>query len=154
MFFKKEILSPTLVNALTETSKTILHVPQGNKQIDKFIERILRDAKISPLVVVVALIYLHQLKEILPKDAVGGDDTCHRLFLSAILIASKSCYDYCLRTKRLAKYTIGIYTTKDLFKMEMSLLKLLNFNTRVTQERIDSFLYAANMDAKEIGLVN
>eukprot|EP00834_Sanchytrium_tribonematis_P007059 NODE_587_length_5660_cov_0.522748.p4 type:complete len:151 gc:universal NODE_587_length_5660_cov_0.522748:4901-5353(+) len=146
-------LSPTLVHAITSTSKSVLHVPSSpTTHVDKFIQRIVKDSKITPLVIVVALMYLNRLKDILPKDAVGGEDTCQRLFLSAILIASKSCYDYCLRTKRLAKHTYGIYNTKELFKMEMSLLKLLNFNTRVTQEKIDDFLKEMKMDKIEIGL--
>ena len=127
-------------------------MPKETKQLDKFIQRILKEAKITPLVVVVALMYLHKLKDILPKDAVGGEDTATRLFLSAILIASKNCYDYCLRTKKLARYTIGLYSTKELFKMEMSLLKLLNYELYVCQETIDLFLATHSMDANEIGL--
>ena len=70
----KHKLSPKLVEALTTTSKTILNVPKEAKQLDKFIQRILKETKVSPLVVVVALMYLHKLRDILPKDAVGGED--------------------------------------------------------------------------------
>eukprot|EP00835_Amoeboradix_gromovi_P005939 NODE_619_length_5923_cov_0.480769.p3 type:complete len:158 gc:universal NODE_619_length_5923_cov_0.480769:4752-4279(-) len=150
----RQKLSPTLVEAITATSMTVLTMKTEAKQLDKFINNILKQSKVTPLVVVVALIYLHKLREVLPKDSVGGADTCHRLFLSAILIASKSCYDYCLKTKKLARYTHGIYSTSEIFKMEMSMLKLLNFDTRVTQEHIDLFLLANKMDAIEIGLVN
>ncbi|RHZ86691.1 hypothetical protein Glove_46g73 [Diversispora epigaea] len=54
-----------------------------------FVEKVTTKAKIDYHTAIVALILVSRLKKNLPKNALGEYDTCHRLFLSAILVASK-----------------------------------------------------------------
>ncbi|KAG1084186.1 hypothetical protein G6F42_021895 [Rhizopus arrhizus] len=54
-----------------------------------FIQKITFQGGIDCRTALVALIYLERAKVNLPKSAVGGYDTCHRMFLASILIASK-----------------------------------------------------------------
>ncbi|KAL7330749.1 hypothetical protein PS15p_205650 [Mucor circinelloides] len=58
-----------------------------------FIQKITFQGGIDCRTAVVALIYLERAKANLPKSAVGGYDTCHRMFLASILIASKFLRD-------------------------------------------------------------
>lgn len=55
-----------------------------------FIQRVLEGAKIEYNTTIVALILLSRLKQRLPKNAHGDYGTCHRLFLSAIVVATKN----------------------------------------------------------------
>jgi hypothetical protein len=54
-----------------------------------FIQKITFQAGINCRTALVALIYLNRAKQLLPKGAIGGHDTCHRMFLASILLASK-----------------------------------------------------------------
>ncbi|KAI9355802.1 hypothetical protein BD770DRAFT_473497 [Pilaira anomala] len=54
-----------------------------------FIQKITFQAGINCRTALVSLIYLKRAKRFLPRGAVGGHDTSHRLFLGSILIASK-----------------------------------------------------------------
>lgn len=54
-----------------------------------FIQKITFQAGINCRTALVGLIYLNRAKQLLPKGAVGGHDTCHRMFLASILLASK-----------------------------------------------------------------
>lgn len=54
-----------------------------------FIQKITFQAGIHCRTALVALIYLNRAKQRIPKAAIGGHDTCHRMFLASILIASK-----------------------------------------------------------------
>ncbi|KAI7866131.1 hypothetical protein BDF14DRAFT_1816456 [Spinellus fusiger] len=58
-----------------------------------FIHKITYQAGINGRTALVALIYLHRAKQNLPANAVGKEDTCHRLFLGALLLASKFLQD-------------------------------------------------------------
>ncbi|KAF7730299.1 hypothetical protein EC973_002543 [Apophysomyces ossiformis] len=67
--------------------------PYPMPELVYFIQKITFHAGINVRTALVALIYLNRAKEALPKNAVGGYDTCHRLFLASILLASKMLRD-------------------------------------------------------------
>ncbi|CAO3631350.1 unnamed protein product [Cunninghamella blakesleeana] len=54
-----------------------------------FIQKITYHARISCHIAVVALIYIDRCKSALPKNAIGDQDTAHRIFLASLLVASK-----------------------------------------------------------------
>ncbi|CAG8583218.1 3725_t:CDS:2, partial [Acaulospora colombiana] len=64
------------------------HIPLPELML--FVEKVTERAKIDYHTAIAALILLSRLKKMLPKGAHGEYGTCHRLFLSAILVASKS----------------------------------------------------------------
>ncbi|CAG8687600.1 10824_t:CDS:2, partial [Acaulospora morrowiae] len=55
-----------------------------------FVGKVTTKAGIDYNTAMVALVLLSRLKSLLPKNARGEYGTCHRLFLSAILVASKN----------------------------------------------------------------
>jgi len=54
-----------------------------------FVERVTSRAKVDVYTALVALILVSRLKKRLPRNAHGEYGTCHKIFLSAILVASK-----------------------------------------------------------------
>ncbi|CAI2163914.1 5001_t:CDS:2 [Funneliformis geosporum] len=54
-----------------------------------FVERVTLKAKVDVYTALVALILVSRLKKRLPKNAHGEYGTCHKIFISAILVASK-----------------------------------------------------------------
>ncbi|KAI7850174.1 hypothetical protein BDC45DRAFT_253782 [Circinella umbellata] len=58
-----------------------------------FIQKITYQAGINCRTALVALIYLERAKKHLPRNSVGSYDTCHRMLLGALLLASKFLED-------------------------------------------------------------
>ncbi|OAD66732.1 cyclin [Phycomyces blakesleeanus NRRL 1555(-)] len=67
--------------------------PRPLPELVYFIHKITYQAGINYRTALVALIYLGRAKQNLPHNAVGNQDTCHRLFLGALLLASKFLQD-------------------------------------------------------------
>ncbi|KAG9287025.1 hypothetical protein G9A89_022989 [Geosiphon pyriformis] len=105
-----------------------------------FIKDITIKSKVSKMTMVVGLIYVHRLKKTLPSTARGDFDTPYRIFLSAILVASKYLSDHSLQNRNMAHITGGLYTVKDVNTMERSFLGLLKYNLWVDVEEVKMFL--------------
>lgn len=60
-----------------------------------FILKITSEARISCHIAVVALIYIERCKSALPKNAIGDQDTIHRIFVASLLVASKYLHGTC-----------------------------------------------------------
>jgi capsule polysaccharide export protein KpsC/LpsZ len=88
----------------------------------------------------VGLIYVDRLKKNLPASARGDFDTPYKIFLSAILVASKYLSDHSLQNKTIADITNGLYTNKDVNTMERSFLGLLKYDLWVGSDEFNSFL--------------
>ncbi|CAG8519161.1 7944_t:CDS:2 [Funneliformis caledonium] len=97
-------------------------------------------SNVSKVTMVVGLIYVHRLKKTLPKTARGAFDTPYKIFLSAILVASKYLSDHSLQNKAIADITSGLYTVKDVNTMERSFLGLLKYNLWVDADDFKTFL--------------
>ncbi|CAJ0760992.1 6482_t:CDS:2, partial [Entrophospora sp. SA101] len=122
-----------------------------------FIKDVTIKTKISKVTMVVGLIYVHRLKKTLPATARGDFDTPYKIFLSAILVASKYLSDHSLQNKRVAEITGGLYTVKDVNTMERSFLGLLKYDLWVDVEEIKQFIedhkveFEMNIDVNWIG---
>jgi hypothetical protein len=110
--------------------------------LDDFIARLFRRAHLPPSVALVGLIYLDRLKNNLPKHARGDVDTPYRLFLSAILSASKFLSESgtCLTSHSISEMTDYIYTIQDVNSMERSFLGLIKYNLFVTMDQVKEYL--------------
>jgi hypothetical protein len=133
-------------------------------------------------VAIIALIYLHRCKRALPKGAVGNPgkethqasphnnrpkfiqtnplkkiiwlfaDTAHRVFLAAVLIASKFVQDSNmnvaprLTNQKLCNFCDGMYTLRDIGDLERAFLKILKYRCWVSHEDIQRFLYKHRAD--------
>ncbi|KAG2206837.1 cyclin domain-containing protein [Mucor mucedo] len=114
------------------------HLPPLNE----FIATVFKRSKLSPCVCLVSLIYLQRLKTSLPSHARGDVDTPYRLFLAAILTASKFLSETgtCLTSQAIVVMTDHVYTPKDVNLMERSFLGLIKYNLFVNVEGIKDYL--------------
>lgn len=114
------------------------HLPPLNE----FIATVFKRSKLSPCVCLVSLIYLQRLKTGLPSHARGDIDTPYRLFLAAILTASKFLSETgtCLTSQAIVVMTDYVYTPKDVNLMERSFLGLIKYNLFVNVEAIKAYL--------------
>ncbi|CAG8518255.1 5177_t:CDS:1 [Ambispora gerdemannii] len=92
------------------------------------------------MTMVVGLIYVHRLKRTLPATARGDFDTPYKIFLSAILLASKYLSDHSLQNRNIADITNGLYSVKDVNTMERSFLGLLKYELWVDVDEVKKFL--------------
>lgn len=112
----------------------------------QFIKEISTKADVSPITLLVGLIYVHRLKKNLPALARGEFDTPYRIFLAAILVASKYLSDNSLHNKTIAMVTEGLFSLKDVNTMERSFLGLLKYELWVTDQEINEFLEEHRME--------
>ncbi|KAG2182022.1 hypothetical protein INT43_006948 [Umbelopsis isabellina] len=129
-----------------------------------FIHKLTVRSHIDLRVAIVALIYLHRCKRVLPKGAVGNPgiyhvklydcdvkiifllNTAHRIFLASILVASKFSQETSLvpsaplNNQRLCELCDGMYTLRDIGDLERSFLKIIKYRCWVSQEDIKKFL--------------
>ncbi|CAG8457884.1 10032_t:CDS:2 [Acaulospora morrowiae] len=105
-----------------------------------FIKDITEKSKVTDIIMVVGLIYVHRLKKTLPPEARGDFDTPYKIFLSSILVASKYLSDHSLQNKTIADITNGLYTIKDVNTMERSFLGLLKYDLWVDRDEVKKFL--------------
>lgn len=110
--------------------------------LDVFIANLFKRSQLPPCVCLVSLIYLQRLKSSLPQHARGDHDTPYRLFLAAILTASKFMCEAGsgLTSQALAEMTDYIYTSRDVNLMERSFLGLIKYDLFVNVQGIKDYL--------------
>ncbi|KAI8065452.1 hypothetical protein BC940DRAFT_304134 [Gongronella butleri] len=125
-----------------------------------FIQKITFHARISCHIAVVALIYIDRCKEALPRNAIGDQDTAHRIVLASLLVASKflhgtrwaatqlvgdddradedrSCW---LTNGRLAALCRHMYTLDQVNQLERSFLRLIQYQCWVDSTQVQAYL--------------
>ncbi|CAO3701318.1 unnamed protein product [Rhizopus stolonifer] len=93
--------------------------------LPRFIKAVYRKCRLSTSVLVISLIYLERLKRNLPSEANGEYDTPYKLFLAAIIIATKYIEDYSAHVISIYKIVSPIYSSKELNEMERSFMSVL-----------------------------
>ncbi|KAH8547457.1 cyclin domain-containing protein [Umbelopsis sp. PMI_123] len=117
-----------------------------------FIHKLTVRSHMDCQVAIIALIYLHRCKRVLPKGAVGNPDTAHRMILASVLIASKFVQDSslttfpCLTNQKLCRLCDGMYTLRDIGDLERAFLKILKYRCWVSHDDIQRFLYKHRAD--------
>ncbi|KAI7904092.1 cyclin domain-containing protein [Cokeromyces recurvatus] len=138
-----------LLSFTTNTATTLLPCSslrtkkcQQLPPLNEFIANVFQRSRLSPCVCLVSLIYLQRLKTGLPSHARGDMDTPYRLFLAAIMTASKFLSETgtCLTSQSIVMMTDYIYTPKDINLMERSFLGLIKYNLFVNVESIKEYL--------------
>lgn len=135
----------------TTTATSVLPCSKKAKQrptvttlppLDEFIANLFRRSQLPPCICLVSLIYLQRLKTSLPRHARGDLDTPYRLFLAAILTASKFMAEAgsALTSQAIAEMTDHVYTPKDINLMERSFLGLIKYDLFVNVEAIKDYL--------------
>lgn len=121
--------------------------------LEVFIKNLVRSSNVQVPTLMSTLVYLNRLKSELQPNAQGLRCTTHRIFLACLILAAKYLNDSSPKNKHWAAYTrtklrddlptFGFSTT-EVNLMEKQLLKLLNWNLRITEEdlyrELDPFL--------------
>lgn len=90
-----------------------------------FIKLVYQKCRLTPTVLVIGLIYLERLKKNLPQEAQGEYDTPYKLFLAAMIVATKYIEDYSSHALSIYKIVSPLYTSRELNEMERSFLGVL-----------------------------
>ncbi|KAI8989447.1 hypothetical protein BDB01DRAFT_781914 [Pilobolus umbonatus] len=132
-----------------------------------FILKITSQARISCHIAVVALIYIERCKHALPKNAIGDQDTIHRIFIASILVASKYLHGTCwgisqkmeegdgladdelpnwLNNARMAHICMRFYTLQEINQLELCFLSLIKFDCFINPIEVQEYLIRHRQD--------
>ncbi|KAI9481659.1 MAG: hypothetical protein EXX96DRAFT_567574 [Benjaminiella poitrasii] len=147
-------------------------LPSGRKrtapELIYFILKITTQARISCHIAIVALIYIERCKAALPKNAIGDQDTIHRIFVASLLVASKYLHGTCwahsqqpydgqsqlaedeipvwLNNARMADICSRFYTLKEINQLELSFLNLIQYECFVHPMEVHDYLMKHRQD--------
>ncbi|CDH51115.1 cyclin domain-containing protein [Lichtheimia corymbifera JMRC:FSU:9682] len=107
-----------------------------------FIANLFQRSQLPPSVCLVSLIYLQRIKRALSPLARGDHDTPYRLFIAAIVSASKFMLEprQALTSQDVAGMIDHVYTPKEINSMERSFLGLIKFDLFVDIHAIKDYL--------------
>ncbi|ORX89420.1 hypothetical protein K493DRAFT_233513, partial [Basidiobolus meristosporus CBS 931.73] len=92
--------------------------------LSTFIRELAARSKVHTPSFLCTMVYLDRLRQSLPEFARGMQCTCHRIFLAALIIASKYLNDASPKNTYWARYT-SLFSLAEVNLMERQLLELL-----------------------------
>lgn len=93
-----------------------------------FIKHVYFHCKLTPTILVVSLIYLNRLKNGLPRQSRGEFDTPYKMFIAAVILASKFIEDSSKIVHSIYKLISPLYNAKEISEMERSFLGVIKVN--------------------------
>ncbi|ORY05106.1 hypothetical protein K493DRAFT_311096 [Basidiobolus meristosporus CBS 931.73] len=96
--------------------------------------------KLSLPTIMVTLIYVERLHKSLPPSARGDFETPYKIFLAAVLAASKFLDDRPIENCKMASLCDGYFTLYEINEMERCFLSILNYHLYVDSEDLRGFL--------------
>ena len=123
--------------------------------LQHFIYYLVKASNTSSLTLLATLVYLHRLKGKLALATRKYQCTMYRIFLAALIVATKYLHDWSPRNKKWAKYSRWScgpvsfrFTLPDVNLMEVEMLSLLEWRLGVTE---DDFLHVQMPSVSHIG---
>ncbi|CAO3641427.1 unnamed protein product [Mucor fragilis] len=111
------------VKTLLECSKERVHYQQRLlPTLPIFVRHVFYHCKLTPTILVVALIYLGRLKNGLPHKSKGEFDTPYKMFIAAVILASKFVEDANTMAHSIYKLVAPLYNAREINEMERSFL--------------------------------
>lgn len=122
-----------------------LFIQQSPKCLSSFSVFAVELAKLtncSYKIFLLALLYLHRLKQLFPKCKAAAPKTCntigsttgHRLLLASMVIATKYLHDDSYENSSWANITHGLFSTRHINHMENEMLFFLNYKLYIEAE--------------------
>ncbi|KAJ1991411.1 PHO85 cyclin-1 [Coemansia sp. RSA 1358] len=118
-----------------------------------FIRTLLINGRISADTLVHALIYLSRFHQrVAQKQALVEEGAKHKLFLAALLVASKFCDDrYPLATISVCEFLpLGLLSLAEINRMERAFLKVIKYKLIVDPDELALLLSRHGIDIKQI----
>jgi len=85
--------------------------------------------------ILTSLVLLDRLKSKLPSRACGSPETCHRVFLAALILANKLLYDVPMKNLVWSECS-ALYSVAEINLMEKQFLALISFKLTVTEDEL------------------
>lgn len=114
--------------------------------IEVFIASLVTRSQVQVPTLLSSFVYLDRLRARLPRAVKGIRFTVHRIFLGSFILAAKSLSDSSPKNKHWARYTVvkgydGFgFSLSEAYLMERQLLSLLDWETRVTEKDLLTYL--------------
>ncbi|SAM07763.1 hypothetical protein [Absidia glauca] len=108
--------------------------------LKNFVRQVYVKCRLSPAILVIALIYIHRLQQELPLDSKGDYDTPHKIFLAAIVLACKFNDDSKSQVQAIYRCVSVVYTNIELNEMERSFLGVVNYDLYVDMKQVADFI--------------
>ncbi|KAI8330446.1 hypothetical protein BC941DRAFT_361460 [Chlamydoabsidia padenii] len=146
-----DFIAITLCDLLPIKQKRSLPSIRPLPELVYFIQKITFTAEINVRTALVALIYLDRAKSYLPKNAVGNNDTSHRLLLGSLLIASKFLQGTTWSTSTVTNQLLyelcdGLFYLHEIDQMERAFLKLIQYQCWVDDRHVNDFVLYHRVD--------
>ncbi|KAJ9065875.1 hypothetical protein DSO57_1015111 [Entomophthora muscae] len=110
---------------------------RGGPEFILYIDTLLAKIRISKITGILALIYCDRLRCRLPSNACGSSDTLYQVYTASLLVACKHLGEkFTIKDFAMAS---GLYTLKDMVRMEFELLQMLDYHTWVSDNEIQGF---------------
>ncbi|CAO3595080.1 unnamed protein product [Absidia cylindrospora] len=108
--------------------------------LNSFIHQVHVKCRLSPAILVIALIYIHRLQQELPPHSKGDYDTPHKVFLAAVILACKFNDDSKSCVQSIYRCVSVVYSNVELNEMERSFLSVVNFDLYVDTKQVAGFV--------------
>ena len=140
-----------VLNKLAETAKTLLEgaitqreprIPSTKKRLPEltaFIRDTVLESNTSIPTLLVCLLYVEKFTNKFTKRVNGAHDSCYRVFLACLILASKYVNDVTYKNDFWGSLWPQ-FNLEDVNSMERELLVLLNFKLVFSPEEVNSFI--------------